>query len=136
MAASISIASCSRLRLTSRVNCSVPFRWQRHSGQPALLPRDATSGLVVALGYGAQTTAAPTIPNGFGFLVAASPAASHSLLACTFLHQKFQDRAPEGATLLRAFFASSAADELSHHSDDEIAGIARDQLTAFLGPTS
>ncbi|HEX6497007.1 MAG TPA: protoporphyrinogen oxidase, partial [Acidobacteriaceae bacterium] len=99
-----------------------------------LLPPNATSGLVVALGYGAHTRSAPSVPKGFGILVAASAATSHSLLACTFLDQKFQHRAPEGATLLRAFFASSAADELSHYSDIEIAGIARDQLTAFLGP--
>ena len=99
-----------------------------------LLPQNATSGLVVALGYGAHTRPNPTVPKGFGLLVAANPPTSHSLLACTFLHQKFQHRTPEGATLLRAFFASSAADELSHHSDSEIADIARDQLTAFLGP--
>jgi oxygen-dependent protoporphyrinogen oxidase len=100
----------------------------------ALLPTDATSGLVVALGYGAQATAAPAIPKGFGLLVAASPATGNSLLACTFLHQKFPQRAPEGATLLRSFFASSAADELSHCSDDEIASVARDQLMGLLGP--
>jgi oxygen-dependent protoporphyrinogen oxidase len=94
---------------------------------------NATSGLVVALGYGAEAKPAPAIPKGFGLLVAASPTTKHSLLACTFLHQKFRNRAPEGATLLRAFFASSAADELSPCSDDEIAGIACDQLTEFLG---
>ncbi len=103
---------------------------QRASG---LLPLTASSGLVVALGYGAEATPAPTIPKGFGFLVAASPATSHFLLACTFLHQKFRSRATEGATLLRAFFASYAADELSTCSDAEIAGIARDQLIGFVG---
>jgi oxygen-dependent protoporphyrinogen oxidase len=100
----------------------------------ALLPMNATSGLVVALGYGVQATPAPTIPKGFGLLVAAGPAASSSLLACTFLHQKFQHHAPAGATLLRAFFASSTAEKLSPYSDDEIAGIARDQLIALLCP--
>jgi protoporphyrinogen/coproporphyrinogen III oxidase len=99
-----------------------------------LLPADAASGLVVALGYKAQTKPVPTIPKGFGLLLAASPAGNHSLLACTFLHQKFRGRAPEGATLLRAFFASSAADEISRHSDHEIAGIARNQLANLLGP--
>lgn len=99
-----------------------------------LLPSDAASGLVVALGYKAQTKPVPTIPQGFGLLVAASPAGDHSLLACTFLHQKFQGRAPDEATLLRAFFASSAADELSRLPDREIAGIARHQLVELLGP--
>jgi protoporphyrinogen/coproporphyrinogen III oxidase len=87
----------------------------------------------VALGYTAQTRPVPAIPPGFGFLVPARPAGDRSLLACTFLHQKFQGRAPEGATLLRAFFASSAADELARRSDDEIADIARRQLIALLG---
>jgi len=99
-----------------------------------LLPPDAASGLVVALGYKAQTNPVPKVPKGFGLLVAASPAGNHSLLACTFLHQKFHGRAPEGATLLRAFFASSAADELSRRSDHEIAGIARSHLVDLLGP--
>lgn len=100
----------------------------------AMLPAEAASGLVVALGYSAETEPGPAIPPGFGFLVAASQADDHNLLACTFLHQKFSRRAPAGATLLRAFFASSAADSLSRHSDDEIAAIARDQLVPFLGP--
>jgi oxygen-dependent protoporphyrinogen oxidase len=100
----------------------------------ALLPADAASGLVVALGYQAHTKPVPAIPKGFGLLVAANRADKHSLLACTFLHQKFQGRAPEGATLLRAFFASSAAEELSSRSDNEIANAARNQLVGLLGP--
>jgi oxygen-dependent protoporphyrinogen oxidase len=120
------------LDTTRRLLASLPTADPQRAA--TLLPADAASGLVVALGYTAQATPAPIIPNGFGFLVAARPATSHSLLACTFLHQKFPNRAPEGATLLRAFFASSAAEELSPYSDDEIAGIARDQLTALLGP--
>jgi len=99
-----------------------------------LLPTDAASGLVVALGYKEHAKPVPTIPRGFGLLVAGSKGGNRSLLACTFLHQKFQGRAPEGATLLRAFFASSAADELSRQSDHEIAGIARNQLVELLGP--
>jgi oxygen-dependent protoporphyrinogen oxidase len=100
----------------------------------ALLPTDATSGLLVAFGYKGKCKPLPTIPKGFGFLVAAAPAIDQSLLACTFLHQKFPNRAPNGATLLRAFFASSTADKLSNWPDDEIAAIARDQLTGYLGP--
>ncbi len=120
------------LDTTRGLLASLPFR----EGQRAatLLPTDATSGLVVALGYKAQTKPAPSIPSGFGLLVAANSASNCSLLASTFLHQKFSRRAPEGATLLRAFFASSAADDLSTRTDDEIATIARDQLTGLLGP--
>jgi oxygen-dependent protoporphyrinogen oxidase len=120
------------LDTTSQLLASLPSAEAKRAA--TLLPANAASGLVVALGYKAHTKPAPAIPKGFGLLVAASPAGNHSLLACTFLHQKFQGRAPEGATLLRAFFASSAADEISRHSDHEIAIIARNQLVDILGP--
>jgi oxygen-dependent protoporphyrinogen oxidase len=120
------------LDTTCQLLASLPLAEAQRAA--TLLPADAASGLVVALGYKAQTKPVPTIPKGFGLLVAASPAGNHSLLACTFLHQKFQGRAPEGATLLRAFFASSAADELSRQSNHEIAGIARNQLVDLIGP--
>jgi protoporphyrinogen/coproporphyrinogen III oxidase len=119
------------LDTTRRLLASLPFRDAQRAA--TLLPLVATSGLVVALGYKAQAKPAPGIPSGFGLLVAANAASNCSLLACTFLHQKFSGRAPEGATLLRAFFASSAADELSSRTDDEIAAIAHHQLTGLLG---
>jgi oxygen-dependent protoporphyrinogen oxidase len=119
------------LDTTRRLLASLPFREAQRAAP--LLPTVATSGLVVALGYKARAIPAPIIPSGFGLLVAANAASNCSLLACTFLHQKFLGRAPEGATLLRAFFASSAADELSSRPDDEIAAIAHDQLTGLLG---
>jgi protoporphyrinogen/coproporphyrinogen III oxidase len=118
------------LDTTRRLLARLPLTEARRAA--TLLPADATSGLVVAFGYREQDKPTPTIPKGFGLLVAA-PARDHSLLACTFLHQKFPNRAPEGATLLRAFFASSAADELSPRPDRVVATIARDQLTGFLG---
>ena len=53
------------------------------------------------------------IPRGFGFVVpqvfGGESGASHQLLACTFVHQKFPGRVPEGAVLLRAFFGGDAA---------------------------
>jgi protoporphyrinogen/coproporphyrinogen III oxidase len=120
------------LDTTRRLLASLPSKEAQRAA--TLLPTDAASGLVVAFGYGTQADPTPTIPDGFGLLVAAGPQNHHSLLACTFLHQKFPGRTPEGSTLLRAFFASSAADELSRQPDTEIAAIARNQLTALLGP--
>jgi oxygen-dependent protoporphyrinogen oxidase len=120
------------LDTTRRLLASLPCKEAQQAA--TLLPTDAASGLVVAFGYGTRAQPAPKIPDGFGLLVAAGPQNHHSLLACTFLDQKFPGRAPEGSTLLRAFFASSAADELSRRSDTEIVAIARDQLTALLGP--
>ncbi|HTF68922.1 MAG TPA: protoporphyrinogen oxidase [Edaphobacter sp.] len=120
------------LDTTRHLLASLPSAEARRAARR--LPANAASGLVVALGYKPHTKPVPTIPKGFGFLVAAGQGDNDSLLACTFLHQKFHGRAPEGATLLRAFFASSAADELSRHSDQEIASIARNQLVELLGP--
>jgi protoporphyrinogen/coproporphyrinogen III oxidase len=118
--------------ITRELLRNLPFA-QAHQAA-TLLPADANSALVVAFGYRRPGKSVPPIPKGFGFLVTSAPAAERSLLACTFLHQKFPNRAPEGATLLRTFFASSAADELSCRSDSETATIARDQLAEFLGP--
>jgi protoporphyrinogen/coproporphyrinogen III oxidase len=119
------------LDITRQLLSSLPLAEAQRAS--ALLPAEAASGLVVALGYEAHSKSALTIPRGFGLLVA-GPAGSHSLLACTFLHQKFPGRTPEGGTLLRAFFASSTADELSNRPDDEIASIAQNQLVSLLGP--
>jgi oxygen-dependent protoporphyrinogen oxidase len=127
-----SLLIATSMNTTRQLLASVSAPEAQHAA--AMLPARAASGLVVALGYGAQARPAPAIPQGFGFLVPASPACDHNLLACTFLHQKFPRRAPTGATLLRAFFASSAADSLSRHSDEEIAAIARGQLIELLGP--
>jgi len=120
------------LDTTRRLLSRLPFTQTQQAA--TLLPSDANSGLVVAFAYRRLEKATAAIPKGFGFLVPTAPGSYHSLLACTFLDQKFPNRAPEGATLLRAFFASSAADRLSCRSDSEIATIARDQLVGLLGP--
>lgn len=104
-----------------------------HTRQAAeLLPRDATSSLIVALGYRADT-ALPRLPSGFGLLVGPQDE-QQSLLACTFVDQKFANRAPQGSTLLRTFFSSAAADSLSRATEEQIALIAHAQLSKFLGP--
>ncbi len=99
-----------------------------------LLPTEASSCLIVALGYTADTAPKPAVPTGFGLLVALEGAEDSDLLACTFLHQKFAQRAPHGATLLRAFFGRTAADRLGSLSDRQIAVVARDRLARLLGP--
>jgi len=71
-----------------------------------LLPQQATSAIVVALAFTAGQAARLRIPRGFGFVAPAgfASAEGHPLLACTFVHQKFPGRAPQGGVLLRAFF--------------------------------
>jgi oxygen-dependent protoporphyrinogen oxidase len=85
-----------------------------------------TSSAAVALAY---THA--ELPPGFGFLVPRSE--GRTMMACTFVHNKFSGRAPEGAALLRCFFSSSRLPDLLDHSDDELEALARQELKEILG---
>jgi oxygen-dependent protoporphyrinogen oxidase len=107
----------------------------------------------VALGFTAGQAQAMRIPRGFGFLVSQTRShggtirainddtfgespeaiAQRALLACTFVHQKFPHRAPDGAVLLRAFFGGPAAPILPQQDDDALARFACAELGRFLG---
>jgi protoporphyrinogen/coproporphyrinogen III oxidase len=103
-----------------------------------LLPQQATSAIVVALAFAPAQAARMRIPRGFGFVVpqaiGGESGHSHQLLACTFAHQKFPGRAPEGAVLLRAFFGGHSGDALLGEADDQLIERARLQLSRILGP--
>ena len=103
-----------------------------------LLPQQATSAIVVALAFAPAQAARLRIPRGFGFVVpqafGGESEPSHQLLACTFVHQKFPGRVPEGAVLLRAFFGGHAGDALLGEADDKLIERARLQLSRVLGP--
>jgi len=103
-----------------------------------LLEMDATSAIVVALAYEAPAATALRIPPGFGFLVPPSdspvPGTSPSLLAGTFMDQKFPHRAPSGAVFFRGFFGGNAAPRMLDWPDAEIAEAARVQFSRLLGP--
>ena len=121
------------LDATRQLLASLPIEAAKQAA--ASLPHDASSSLIAALAYKPDTAAALTIPRGFGLLVArGNDDPPHSLLACTFLHQKFAHRAPSGGVVLRAFFGSAAADVLSSRGDNEIAAAAHQQLARLLGP--
>ncbi|GAC1365077.1 MAG: protoporphyrinogen oxidase [Acidobacteriaceae bacterium] len=95
-----------------------------------LLRMDASSAIVVALGY---TGSAPLpLPPGFGFLVPAG--SGNQLLACTFVDQKFESRVPPGGRLLRAFFGGAEADALRDQSDEHLSALAGQELPRILGP--
>ena len=55
------------------------------------------------------------------------------MLAATFVDQKYPSRVPEGGRLVRAFFGGAAADELLDAGDEEIAGLAMNELERVLG---
>ena len=110
-----------------------------HAGFSPLLNMDATSAIVIALGFSADRASHLRIPRGFGYLV--PQRSSHvaydpepQLLACTFVHQKFTHRAPEGAVLLRAFFGGDTAPALLDRSDAELLALAHKRLSQALGP--
>ncbi len=85
-----------------------------------------SSSAAVVLGY-----ADARLPAGHGFL--APRTEDRKMMACTFVHRKFSDRAPEGAALLRCFFSSSRFPDLLNQSDDELLKIARSELKQILG---
>lgn len=113
-----------------------------------LLPQQSSSALVVALAFSAEQAQALRIPRGFGFLVpqdtaqqrSAQPvaddmetAAARALMACTFVDQKFAQRAPENAVLLRAFFGGPAVAPLLAENDADLPQLAKSALGRVLG---
>jgi oxygen-dependent protoporphyrinogen oxidase len=109
----------------------------QHARFADLLPKQASSAIVVALAFTAEQASRLRIPRGFGFVVpptqpdASSP--EPELLACTFVDQKFHSRVPPGAVLLRAFFGGHSGGALLGESDDRIVARARVQLARVLG---
>ena len=103
-----------------------------------LLPRQATSAIVVALAFAPEQAARLRVPRGFGFVVPQAPRQSeleqYPLLACTFVDQKFPGRVPPGAVLLRAFFGGHSGEALLKEPDDQLIERARLQLGRVLGP--
>ena len=90
---------------------------------------EASSAVIAAFAF-RQTF---ELPRGFGFLVPAGE--ESSLLAATFVDQKFPGRVPEdGGRLLRAFFGGEQAHTIAAMSDEETAALALSELKKILGP--
>ena len=104
-----------------------------HGDFAALLQMDASSAIVIALGFSPEQSKRLRIPRGFGYLVPPSDDDTQ-LLACTFVNQKYEHRAPDGAVLLRAFFGGSAAKALSGEDDARLISLAHRNLSSALGP--
>jgi protoporphyrinogen/coproporphyrinogen III oxidase len=108
------------------------------SAAPALL-RQVHPGLLEGLGKIQYTSSAAiamgfanaALPGGHGFLVPRTE--GRKMLACTFVHKKFNHRAPEGQILLRCFISSSRVPDLASLSDQELIDTCRAELKDILG---
>ncbi len=101
----------------------------------ALIPTAASSAVLATFCWPARMAASLSLPPGFGFLVPQSGFSvpgRPKLLAGTFTTQKFPDRAPAGAWIVRVFFGGAAADTLAQEPDGVIAENAWRELRAVL----
>lgn len=74
------------------------------------------------------------LPPGFGFLVPRTE--NRRILATTFVHKKFPQRAPPEAALIRCFLGGSRDETILESSDAEIENLCLGELKAILGITA
>ena len=86
----------------------------------------ATASAAVAIAYDKVQ-----LPPGFGFLVPGTE--GRSMMACTFVHNKFSFRAPGGSSLLRCFFSSSRVPDLTSWTDEDLEKTSLRELKEILG---
>jgi oxygen-dependent protoporphyrinogen oxidase len=87
-----------------------------------------SSSMTVSLAYGEGTR--EHLPPGFGYLVPRKE--NRRMLACTFVHRKFNHRAPDGKALLRCFLGGSRDLEVLKLPDEEVVALARRELKEIL----
>lgn len=108
----------------------------RYPETASLIPQNASSAVLAAFCWPAETAAMFSVPEGFGFLVPPlndeSDDPHHQLLAATFVNQKFPHRTPPGARVVRVFFGGASADALAPKPDEIVAAEAISQLKKIL----
>jgi oxygen-dependent protoporphyrinogen oxidase len=87
----------------------------------------STSAVTIALGY---KRAELRLPEGFGFLVPRSE--RKRIMACTFVHNKFENRASEDMALLRVFLGGARDPEVLKLGEHEILELVRRELYEIL----
>jgi oxygen-dependent protoporphyrinogen oxidase len=90
-----------------------------------------TSAMMVALGYGPGVR--EKLPKGFGFLVPRKE--KRRLLACTFVHHKFDYRVPAGHALIRCFFGGARDPDVLYLGDEEVLALLKRELGEILRVT-
>jgi oxygen-dependent protoporphyrinogen oxidase len=91
-----------------------------------------SSSITVSLAYGPGIRT--SLPAGFGFLVPRTE--GKRILACTFVHQKFPNRAPTDGALLRCFLGGSRDEQILACPDQAIEHTVRSELQQILGLTA
>jgi oxygen-dependent protoporphyrinogen oxidase len=91
-----------------------------------------SSSITVAIAHDDRTRA--SLPPGFGFLVPRTE--GKRILACTFVHNKFANRASEQHASTRCFLGGSRDEEILRLPDAEITSIVRNELREILRITA
>ena len=91
-----------------------------------------SSSMTVSLGYDEHARAA--LPAGFGFLVPRKE--QRRMLACTFVHAKFNHRAPEGKAMLRCFLGGARDPDVLGLSDEGVVTVVRRELQEIMSFTA
>ena len=91
-----------------------------------------SSSMTVTLGFDAHARAA--LPPGFGFLVPRKE--QRRMLACTFVHAKFDHRVPEGKALLRCFLGGARDPDVLGVPDEDVVHGVRRELSDLMNFTA
>lgn len=83
----------------------------------------------ISLGFRADEVNHPL--DGFGLVIPRSE--RRSINALTWTSTKFDNRAPEGYALLRAFFGGSRTPQMMKVGDEELVTVVRSELKALMG---
>jgi oxygen-dependent protoporphyrinogen oxidase len=81
------------------------------------------SSVVVTFAFSAHDV---TPLDGYGYVI--PRAESLDVLACTWTSQKWDDRAPDGAVLVRVYAGRFGGRDLTLHTDDELVALALEEL--------
>lgn len=128
-----SMVPCDHLLLATPIDATFRLLAEVDSEVASLIPKVASSAVLATFCWPPKTAQTFSLPAGFGFLVPQNgPAATNhpKLLAGTFTAQKFPDRAPAGARIVRVFFGGAMADALNLQPDANIAAEAWRELNA------
>jgi oxygen-dependent protoporphyrinogen oxidase len=87
-----------------------------------------SSSMTVSLGF--DENARSLLPPGFGFLVPHKE--RRRMLACTFVHAKFDHRVPEGKAMLRCFLGGARDPDVLGLRDDEVLSVVRRELKEIM----